>query len=252
MNDSERDAEFEEFLKRRSPMHRRLADFDQAEPPAELDRLVLGRAREAIETPAQPPMFRASRWAMPAALAATILIAFTIVLNVEHQPRKPEAQVMASAPSPVAGAAENAGSAPDAVGFGATQAASPAEPAADRNGNAASARAEVAAPAAAPPLMAQERTEALAKRESTEQRAAAPVAEASGAPSSARTDAEPAMAAAASVADSAGHRDAETWLREIARLRAEGKNAAADRELAAFRRAYPSHSGTSLAQPPTR
>src|SRR5690349_17048287 len=85
MSETEHDPEFEAFLKRRSPMHRRLSDFDHAEPSIELDRLVLGRAREAIETPSQPPVFRASRWAMPVGLAATILIAFTVLLNIEHR-----------------------------------------------------------------------------------------------------------------------------------------------------------------------
>ena len=85
MSDAEHDPEFEAFLKRRSPMHRRLSDFDHAEPSVELDRLVLTRAREAIEAPPQAPMYRATRWAMPLGLAATILIAFTVVLNIDRQ-----------------------------------------------------------------------------------------------------------------------------------------------------------------------
>jgi hypothetical protein len=45
---------------------------------------------------------------------------------------------------------------------------------------------------------------------------------------------------------------AESWLREINRLRSAGKTAEAERELTAFRQAYPSHPGYSLARPPTR
>ncbi len=173
MSETEHDPEFEAFLKRRSPMHRRLSDFDHAEPSVELDRMVLGRAREAIETPAQPPVYRATRWAMPLGLAATILIAFTVLLNIEHRDTK------------------QAAAAPAAI-------------------------AEMSADA---PV-------ALASK-----RAIAPV---------------PTPRAVAA------HADAESWLREIAALRTAGKNAEADRELVAFRQAYPAHAGASLARPPTK
>ncbi len=83
MTGPEYDAELEAFLKRRSPMHRRLSDIDHAEPPLELDRVVLNRAREAIEAPGQQ-LFRSSLWALPVGLAATILVAFTVVLNIDH------------------------------------------------------------------------------------------------------------------------------------------------------------------------
>ena len=205
-HEPERDDELENFLRRRSPMHRRLSDFDHAEPSIELDRLVLNRAREAIETPRQPAMFSGSRWAMPVGLAATILIAFTLVLNVEHQPRKTAAErVAASNAQP--------------------QAADMAE----------SARAAPGAAATAP----------LAKKSVA---TTAPAAPAPPAAEATATTAAPSVASA----KGAAHSDAESWLREIARLRAAGQNTAADRELAAFRRAYPSHGGASLAQPPSR
>src|SRR5690348_15702705 len=82
MSGPDYDAELEAFLKRRSPMHRRLSDIDHAEPSTEIDRLVLSRAREAIEAPSQPAMLRNARWAMPLGLAAAILIAFSVALNV--------------------------------------------------------------------------------------------------------------------------------------------------------------------------
>ncbi len=104
MTGPEYDAELEAFLKRRSPMHRRLSDIDHAEPSLEVDRLVLNRAREAIETPEQP-LYRTSRWALPIGLAAAILIAFTVVLNIEHHGEK----VAANAPSAVEKKAEARG-----------------------------------------------------------------------------------------------------------------------------------------------
>ena len=123
MSDLEHDPEFEAFLKRRSPMHRRLSDIDHAEPPAELDRLVLGRAREALEPPAQAPIYRATRWAMPLGVAATILIAFTLVLNVDRPGPKLHRQV-AAAPAP----AQEIAAEKDAADLTANVAAPSAEP----------------------------------------------------------------------------------------------------------------------------
>jgi hypothetical protein len=76
------DRELDDFLARRSTLHRRLADRDRADPPPELDRLVLDRAREAIQTPTNLAVHRAPRWAVPVALAASIVIAFTVVVNM--------------------------------------------------------------------------------------------------------------------------------------------------------------------------
>jgi hypothetical protein len=200
MTGPEHDPEFEAFLKRRSPIYRRLSDIDDAEPSAELDRLVLNRARDAIDTPKRTPLFRTSQWAMPAGLAATILIAFTVLLNIDRHEQKRERQLSSVAAARAAPTAE-----------------------ADY----------AAADAAAPQAMAAE------------------VAEESRAASKAEAPASPPLAARAAAAPPA-HADADSWLREIARLRSEGKAADADRELEAFRRAYPSHSGASLATPPTQ
>src|SRR5688572_27003401 len=87
--DADHDPEFEAFLRRRSPMHRRLSQSDDAEPSAELDRIVLDRARTAIGVSSQEPIYRRSRWAMPLGLAATILIAFMVVLNIDHRRAAP-------------------------------------------------------------------------------------------------------------------------------------------------------------------
>jgi hypothetical protein len=82
------DPEFEDFLKRRGPLFRAELD-DDLEPPAELDRLVLRQAREAIQP--QPPMrlLRMPRWAAPVAIAATLVLGLSVVfkasLPVEHK-----------------------------------------------------------------------------------------------------------------------------------------------------------------------
>ncbi|HEV7717272.1 MAG TPA: hypothetical protein VGO53_16860, partial [Steroidobacteraceae bacterium] len=79
--------------------------------------------------------------------------------------------------------------------------------------------------------------------------AAAPTPASASAPASATGSAS---AAAAPAAPPVYQASADSWLREINRLRASGKTAEADRELIAFRQAYPSHPGYSLARPPTR
>jgi len=81
------DDDFEDFLERRKPVFRRPAD-EQFEPPPELDRLVLRQAREAIRPEEPMRVFSAPRWSMPIALAATLLLAFTIIFQA-GMPGKP-------------------------------------------------------------------------------------------------------------------------------------------------------------------
>jgi hypothetical protein len=79
------DDEFEDFLKRRKPVFRR-PDDEMFEPPAELDRVVLRQAREAIEPEEPLRVFSAPRWSMPLALAATLLIAFAVIFKAGMPP----------------------------------------------------------------------------------------------------------------------------------------------------------------------
>jgi hypothetical protein len=74
------DDDFEDFLKRRKPVFRR-PDDEMFEPPAELDRVVLRQAREAIKPEEPMRVFSAPRWSMPLALAATLLIAFAVIFK---------------------------------------------------------------------------------------------------------------------------------------------------------------------------
>jgi hypothetical protein len=271
--DDDQNAEFEAFLRRRSPMHRRLSQIDHAEPPEELDRIVLARARDALATPTPQPMYHKARWAMPLGLAATILIAFTLVLNIDDRRAASPAsqasgastarlQVPAAAPPPQL-PRRAAPEAAERQGFEeskrvAARAAPPAEhgpdaaettdrppptltarAAANRNVGAGSddASAEASAPG-----------ELAARREPTvaSSRTPLPAAPASDAAFAAKAAAAPASP------DAGTHASPEAWLREIDRLRAAGRHDEADRELEAFRRAYPAHPTYSVAQPPTR
>ena len=77
---SEPDREFEEFLKRRRPLFRREVD-DGLEPPAEVDRLVLDRARDAIKDPEPMEVYSGPRWAAPMAIAATLVLGMVFVFH---------------------------------------------------------------------------------------------------------------------------------------------------------------------------
>lgn len=81
------DDDFEEFIKRRKPVFERPRD-DLFEPPAELDRVVLRQAREAIKSDEPMKVFSAPRWSVPVALAATLLLAFTVVFQAGMPAKK--------------------------------------------------------------------------------------------------------------------------------------------------------------------
>ena len=194
------DGEFDDFLARRKPLFRRPEDV--LEPPSELDRLVLRQAREAIRRESPEPAYHGTRWGMPVALAATVLVATTILLNVGLPHREPVPQVTVqnvtqrvesmSAPAPVAAPAPQATETNDA-----SHTLAKAAPSAARSRIAAPAEAEVSLPAAAPAVASD-------------------------------------TAAGATAPD--WRRDARTWLAAIDALRAEGKTAQADAEMAEFKR----------------
>ena len=81
------DDEFEDFVNRRKPVFRPPED-EMFEPPAELDRVVLRQAREAIKPPEPMRVFSAPRWSMPIALAATLVLAFTVIFRAGMPPPK--------------------------------------------------------------------------------------------------------------------------------------------------------------------
>jgi hypothetical protein len=87
MSGPERDDEFEAYLRRRTRLDRRLKSLDRLEPPPELDRIIIGQARQAIQGAPPVPKFRGSghpapRWALPMGMAATILISLSVLLDL--------------------------------------------------------------------------------------------------------------------------------------------------------------------------
>ena len=97
MSGPEYDPEFEAYLQRRVRFDRRLPrSLSRLEPPADLDRIVLGLAREAIQPLPNAPLFRAPRWAVPLAMAASVLVSFALMLDVGL--RQTTQREMAAAP----------------------------------------------------------------------------------------------------------------------------------------------------------
>jgi hypothetical protein len=82
MTDPWRDDEFEAYLKRRLPIGRRLTSLERLEPPEELDRLIIDKARQAIHSPPEVRHFRAPKWSLPLGLAATILISLSVLFDL--------------------------------------------------------------------------------------------------------------------------------------------------------------------------
>ncbi len=80
-HDLEREREFQDYLRHRRAPFPRPTDAD-VEPPPELDRIVLGKARAAIVADAPGLLRPKNLWALPIGLAATLVLAFAVVLNV--------------------------------------------------------------------------------------------------------------------------------------------------------------------------
>jgi hypothetical protein len=155
--------DFDEFVARRKPLFPRPPDG--LEPPADLDRLVLRQARKAIRPESPEPAYHGTRWGMPVAIAATVLVAATIVLHV-GMTKDPNAVVTV------------------------------------QNVTQRTEQAQVQiSPALAPPA----------------------------APPQAKPD---------------WRRDAQSWMAQIERLRAEGKTAEADAELLEYRKANRAYAGS--------
>jgi hypothetical protein len=246
MTAPDREAEFEAFLKRRTL----LPNIDEPlEPPGELDDSVLKQARAAIQGRRQQPS-RPGRWAMPVALAATILLCLSVVLNVKLNTNRPT--VGRPSPAPVAG---NAAPAPppaaadkverySAPATGAVAKADSAVAPQSADGPRADVSAKPAAPAAAPP--------AVAAAPAPEEAPASPAASAPRARSAnAAEPSRPQLAkrAAESVAEQT-RRDPKTWLEQISALRAQGKIAEADAEMQRFRASFPAYRAKSASPPP--
>lgn len=87
-------------LARREPLFRRPSAADPLEPPAEIDKIVLARARAALrdassdEAP-RPSFFTLRPWVMPLGLAATMVFALAVVVRLGPDAGAPAPRVVA-------------------------------------------------------------------------------------------------------------------------------------------------------------
>jgi hypothetical protein len=232
------DDEFDDFLRRRRPMFGRPSD--DLEPPAELDRIVLRQAREAIEAERPQRHFRAPYWSMPVALAATLVLAFTIILRVGLPSKEAPSEVTVqkvsrtleypaapSAAAPAAAAPEQQSrAAPPAI-----LAEADARPESPVVVDLSAAEAETAPAPRMDKLADAARSRATPEFVSAEE---------------ANRYSEPVAGISASNAASPApewRRDSKTWLAEIERLRTAGDVARADAELAEYKRQHRAYAG---------
>jgi hypothetical protein len=262
MNPVDRDDEFELRLQRKERFVPQF-DTDLDGPDEAVDRAVLARARATLlQPPVAPPRFhRAPRWTVPLALAATVLLSFTLVMQMDS--RDVIAQRTAERADGATRAAD--GDVPAGVAESAMQkempvlANAPAETAAAEVAPVQVAPLEVApvpAVAAPPVVMSAPRAAPSPPPALPPAPAAPPVPAPAPVAAMDAVAAPPAprrAAAAESVADSAVRREAlgataaspggtETiaaWLARIEALRAAGDLDGARRELAAFRNQHP-------------
>jgi hypothetical protein len=231
------DDDFNDFLKRRKPVFR--SPDDLFEPPAELDRVVLRQAREAIESERPVRVFRNPRWAMPLALAATLVLGFTAVfyagLPQQHAP-VPEVTVQnvaervdtPQAEAPVAPAPASVANNQVVVDLNVPMAARRESVAGEalpaNSGLVSSEEADrFAPPPPSAPLVAREPGMAAASADRSSAVIASPSANSTEIPS--------------------WRREAKTWLAEIERLRNAGDTARAEAELAEYKRQQRAYAG---------
>jgi hypothetical protein len=209
------DDDFDDFLARRKPLFRP-AEQDLLEPPDNVDRIVLRQAREAIQPSPQLQEIRSPGWGMPLALAATLLVAFSVVLNVA-MPKKTSVsdanlqQVAERRDDPVPRTAQTTQAPAEGV------ASAPAPPPPPML-----AASSPDSPAPAMHAGARERASASTSTVSLTQPAASEAGRAT-----AKVSSTPAW-----------RRDSQSWLAEINRLRAEGNTTAADVEMAEYKRQH--------------
>ncbi len=262
MTPADRDDDFDATLRARRPFLPRLEDDADVQPPPQLDLAVKQQARAALDArPRRRDSFPLLRWTMPVAIAATLVLSFALVLQLGRLGDPAVSDSTVSMPTvrlrPADTAADTAPAA-SAVPAESTTAAAMADSAAERAvaspAYALRERSEAAAPVAdeasvasaaasltaaesiadAVPAAAPEPPSPGALRVES-RRAAASLAAKAVAPAAESVAASGRMAES----DPEFRRDPQRWLAEIERLRAAGRSAAADREMADLLARYP-------------
>jgi len=206
--------------------------LEPLEPPAALDQKILAAAREAAESAHAPLVVPAGRhrWYYGLAAAAVLMFAVALTLHIERDRPDPEAGPLLRMDRELRGQikqAPKADTAPRAEPERAPVFAPDPQASAPRE----------AAPASRAPAPSPRADEQRIRAEQSAATERATRSEAQAEKRAARdTAAGPAAAPVAAAPE-----NPDRWLERIAELRSRGRHAEADRELAAFRRAYPDY-----------
>ena len=271
MNEPVEDTEFEAYIGRRSHLSRRYRDLGAECPPKELDDAVLTLARSAhnLKRTQAPAHEVYVGWMAPVAFAATVVLVFTVVLQIVIRP-----QLM---PRSVAEADRHATPAAAALEPLATKRANPQprEAASDKLEQQAAPEHRIASTGSNPQAvgvldnakMAAPRPAEIIDAEPRPAPARASTMEGKASEEAAVTDerrdisaqatgslsvAERTQAVAPSKDASDRDRDPEAWLAEIEQLRRDGKSKAADRQMKLFLEKYPEYFRTHAPTSETR
>jgi len=249
MSGSEPDDEFEAYLKQRPPVDQRKTPPESLEPPPELDRVVIGKARRAIQGPTPLLHFRAPGWALPVGLAATIVISFSVMLELGVRAAKQKDGLVVASQKTNASTATNEAASPAAASASGRQAES-STPTAALPRIATAPWPPVRRPAssseptitAIDPSVRDETRARVAQREHAAMRLES--YSAPGTPTNSPTSAVPPTPAppeASAPSKPASPPDPAAWLLQIEKLRTDGRATQAGQEFKRFREAYPDY-----------
>lgn len=250
----------ERYLQRSDSLSRAYQEMGDERPSASLDLAVISEARSAI---AEQPQPRRSqwRWAGITALAATVLLAFAVVMRIalEPQPAAPaattEGQRANPEPTTSSLARENyvpvepASNAPPTAFDGRL-----AAPSAEREDKVRASNEKDEGLTRTPRHLQgasarQDLTTAVDATKPSTAAAAPPALPPVASPDAYGTASPTVRPASKEALQKTSVKPPEEWLDEIARLRANGEEEAAEREYAEFRKVYPEYVQDSAATP---
>jgi len=79
----------EEYLAGDSPVSRTYAGLGDEGPPPELDARILAEAERAVKVQSLPVRKNSRRWTIPLAVAATVMVSFSLVMSIVSEVEKP-------------------------------------------------------------------------------------------------------------------------------------------------------------------
>jgi hypothetical protein len=224
-------------------------EAEAPEPPPRIDDAILAASRRAAGSrPRSAGTGLVRRSSAPLALAATILLTFTVTLMVFQDSPEPDPAQISMQP----GTAEAPGEKPAQAEPGPAKAISQAKSRRDADATTQRALSSEGLGASTPGSVRDAPSGPQEKRESEPMRASRPMQPAPSVPtpsasprsettSTPQSAGRVAATASRLAADEAKERSPEKWLEDIRALKAKGKTPEVERELAEFKKRYPDY-----------